>query len=71
MPPRKAKPDFMQPAEPATGTYNGEPFVLSPREVYAADHELVRAYPHLFKPFEPNRQRPTVEQMTAAPGEKR
>jgi hypothetical protein len=36
--------------EPATGTFEGEPFVVNPSEIFAADHPLVRAYPHLFKP---------------------
>jgi hypothetical protein len=61
----------MQAREPASGTFNGEPFVVNPSEVFAADHPLVRAFPHLFKAVEPTRQRPDVEQMTAAPGEKR
>lgn len=65
------KPTHVSPIEPATGDYNGEPFVLSPREVFASDHPLVRAYPHLFKPVEQTRERPAVEQMTAGPGEQR
>lgn len=57
--------------EPATGTHNGEPFVVNPTEILDGDHPLVRAYPHLFCPVEPSRARPAVEQMTAAPGERR
>ena len=62
-------PELMQAREPASGTHNGEPFVVNPSDFFAADHELVRSYPHLFKPVEANR--PDVEQATAAPGEKR
>jgi hypothetical protein len=63
--------EHVRPREPATGTFEGEPFVVNPSEVFAIDHPLVRAYPKLFKPLEPTRTRPVVEQMTAAPGEKR
>jgi hypothetical protein len=62
---------FVQPIEPAAGDFDGSSFVVNPSEVFAEDHPLVRAYPHLFKPLEPSRQRPEVEQTTAAPGEKR
>jgi hypothetical protein len=66
-----ARQDFVRAREPATGTFEGEPFVVGPTEIFAADHPLVRAHPHLFKPVEGSRQRPAVEQMTAAPGEAR
>jgi hypothetical protein len=72
MPPTpKARREFVQAREPATGTHDGEPFVVTPAEIFAADHPLVRAHPHLFKPVEESRQRPAVEQATAAPGEMR
>jgi hypothetical protein len=64
-------PEFMQPIQPATGDYRGEPFVLNPREIFASDHRLVRAYPHLFRAVEQSPERPAIETMTAAPGEKR
>lgn len=60
---------LMRPKEPATGEHDGEPFVINPRELFDADHPLVRAYPGLFTEADPTR--PDVEQMTAAPGEKR
>jgi hypothetical protein len=63
--------ELVRPIEAASGDHNGEPFVLSPREVFNSDHQLVRAYPHLFQPVEQTRDRPDVEQMTAGPGEKR
>lgn len=69
--PRTAAKRYVQGREPATGNLNGEPFVIGPRTILVEDDPLVRAYPHLFKPLEPSRQRPTVEQTTAAPGEKR
>jgi len=62
--------EFVQPIEPASGTHDGEPFVVNPREIFRADHPLVRAYPHLFRPLCES-QRPDIVQMTAAPGEKR
>ena len=61
----------VQAREAATGTIGGTPFVLSPGEVLAADHEIVKAYPNFFEPLAPARQRPAVEEMTAVPGEKR
>lgn len=69
--PRNPKPDYVEVKEPCTGTHAGAPFVLNRGEAFVADHELVRAYPEFFKPLDPRRQRPAVEQMTAAPGEKR
>lgn len=67
----RTRDEYVQPIEPASGTHDGEPFVVNPREIFAADHPLVRALPHLFRPVEASRQRPDVEQMTAGPGEKR
>lgn len=70
--PAKTKPaNHVRPKEAASGDHNGETFVLNPNEIYDADDEIVRAYPHLFVPLEATRQRPAVEQMTAAPGEVR
>jgi hypothetical protein len=69
---REKTTEFVQAKEAATGSVDGEPFVLTPNELFAADHPIVRAYPDFFKPLEdPHRQRPEVEQATAAPGEKR
>lgn len=70
MPPTK-EPLHLQATEAATGSIDGEPFVLNRGEILAADHPIVRAYPHFFGPLAPTRQRPAVEQMTAAPGERR
>lgn len=61
----------VRPIQPASGDIDGEPFVINPGEIFAADHKLVRAKPHLFKPVEPTRDRPDVEQATKAPGERR
>lgn len=63
--------EWLQPKEPATGDHEGEPFVLSPTDVFASGHPLVRKFPHLFKPMEERGERPEVERMTAAPGKKR
>lgn len=67
----KTKPEYLQVREACSGTLDGETFVLNPGEILAADHPIARAYPDFFKKLEPSRQRPPVEQMTAAPGEKR
>jgi hypothetical protein len=61
--------EFVQPIEPATGALKGEPFVLNPREIFAATHPIVRSHPHLFRPVEESR--PAVERATATPGELR
>lgn len=73
MPPAKQqhRQEFVHAREPATGTFDGETFVVSPSEIFAADHPIVRSHPHLFVPLEASRQRPAVEQTTAAPGEVR
>lgn len=69
--PRTAEPRFVRPREACTFDHDGEAVVLSPKEILRADDPVVRARPNLFKPLEPSRQRPAVEQATAAPGEKR
>lgn len=69
--PATKRQDYVQPKEAAAGDFNGEPFVLNPNEIYVADADLVRAYPSLFKPVAATRQRPLMEQATAAPGEVR
>jgi hypothetical protein len=67
--PRQARTDYVQPREPAAVDLDGESIVLNPNMIFPADDNIVRQLPHLFKPLEPTRQRPQVEQMTAAPGE--
>jgi hypothetical protein len=69
--PRTAASRYVRPREACTFDHDGEPVVLSPNEIFNADDPLVRARPNLFKPLEASRQRPEVEQATAAPGEKR
>ena len=70
MPPKRTAQHY-QPKQAAAGNYKGRDFILNPNFIYAADDELVREYPDLFKPIEPTRARPQVEQATAAPGEQR
>jgi hypothetical protein len=48
---------------------NGETVSVKAGEIFAEDHPLVRAYPEQFAGLK--RARPRVEQMTAAPGERR
>lgn len=52
---------------------NGEmvPWVGKAEKIYAADDPAVQKWPQHFEPLEPQRQRPPVEQATAAPGERR
>lgn len=69
--PRPATPRFVRPKEACTFDHDGEVVVLNPNEIISADDPIVRARPQLFKPLESSRQRPDVEQMTAAPGERR
>jgi hypothetical protein len=68
-PATKVRRELVQPREPSTGTFEGDAFVLSPSEIFAADHPIVRQFPHLFRPV--RESRPAVEQATAAPGELR
>lgn len=65
------QPNFLRPREAFTGDYDGEPFVANPTEIFPDDHPIVKAHRDKFVPLEPTRQRPRVEQMTAAPGELR
>jgi hypothetical protein len=62
---------YVQPIEPASVEHEGASLVVNPHQVFHADDSLVKAFPHLFKPLEASRQRPEVEQTTAAPGEVR
>jgi hypothetical protein len=68
---RPANPRFVQPKEAAFFKYEDEDIVLSPNEIWNANDPVVRAKPDLFRPLKATRQRPEVEQATAAPGEKR
>jgi hypothetical protein len=69
--PRPATPRFVRPREACTFDHAGESVVLSPNEIMNADDPIVRARPQLFMALEASRQRPMVEQATAAPGEVR
>jgi hypothetical protein len=60
---------LVRPKEPSTGDFDGQPFVVNPREIFSRDHPLVRAFPDLFEPVRASR--PAVEEMTAEPGRKR
>lgn len=71
MPRTKRRAEHVRPLEAASGDHKGEPFVINPNQIFEADDELVRAYPHLFIAVEASRSRPLVEQATAAPGEVR
>lgn len=68
---KQPRATHVQAVEAATGTHKGEPFVLTPGEIVAADHPLVREYPHFFGPLQQSRARPVVEQATQGPGERR
>jgi hypothetical protein len=65
------EPSYFRPKEAATGTYRGEAWVIGPNQIFEGSDRLVKRHPELFVPIEPDRQRPAVEQMTAAPGEQR
>ena len=69
--PRTASPRHFRPKDACTFDFEGEPVVLNPNQIFDANDPLVRGRPELFKPLEATRQRPRVEQMTAAPGERR
>ncbi len=62
---------WVRPREAFTGDLNGEVVVLGPNDVLNDRDQAVKKWPHLFVPLEPDRTRPDVEQMTAAPGEVR
>lgn len=60
-----------RPIDSASGTGpDGVPWVIRPKDVFAADHWLVRTHPGLFRPVSTWR-RPVVEAATQAPGELR
>lgn len=47
------------------------PVVVTPASILEASDPIVRRWPHHFQALAPDRQRPAVEQATAAPGEVR
>lgn len=61
---------LMKSKTPFTTSVGGIPVVVRRGELVPADHELVKANPAYFEPAEQH-TRFTVEQATAAPGEKR
>lgn len=63
--------DYMQAKESYTTMLDGVPVVVHRGENIRADHELVTQNPAMFKPVELSSRWDTVEQATAAPGEKR
>ncbi len=73
MSPRQAavRRQFVQVRDSASGDLDGETFVVRTGEVFASDHPIVVAFPHLFRPLVAAHDRPQVEQMTAGPGERR
>lgn len=68
---QKPKADHVQPIQPAAFIHDGSMVVVNPHEIFDRSHPYVKAKPKLFRPVEGTRQRPAVEQMTAAPGEVR
>lgn len=58
------------PVEPFAVEWDGIPQVFNPGRIFEPKHPLVSAFPDRFKPVEPESY-DRVEQMTAAPGERR
>lgn len=56
---------------PFVGQLYGREVIVTPDDIYADDHEIVVAYPHLFEEIPVIPRRGEVEQATAAPGELR
>lgn len=69
MPRPRQQQRFVQAKDAATGRVGDESFVVRAGDLFAAEHPIVRAYPHFFRAADI--QRPAVEEMTAAPGEQR
>lgn len=64
--------DLVQAKEAFSGAIDGERINARPGDLFEADHPAVRKWPHLFIPVVlryPIKR--SVEQATAAPGEKR
>jgi hypothetical protein len=59
----------VRPREAFSGTYQGAPFTMNRDMVLDANDPIVKRYKDKFVPLEPGRARPSVEQMTKAPGE--
>lgn len=57
---------YVRPKQPFVSTALDNDIVLSPADILEDTHPCVRANPELFEPL-----RPTVEQATANPGERR
>lgn len=71
----KEKPESAGALFAATESFNvdldGYPQVVKKGELVREGHELLRRFPHLFEPARARFEFGEVEQMTAAPGERR
>jgi hypothetical protein len=61
--------EHVEVTESFSGAIDGVPFTANRGSIYAGDEKIVEEYPDFFRPV--SRNRPEVEQATAAPGEKR
>jgi hypothetical protein len=66
-----ADPQFYSATETFATELDGVPVVVHRNENVRAGHPLIEANPDKFKPLEVTTRWETVEQATAAPGEKR
>jgi hypothetical protein len=67
----KQTPRYVRGRQPAAIDFEGAAIVINESTILQTDDPIVRKHPDLFVPLEAKRQRPGVEAMTAAPGEKR
>lgn len=65
------KVELVRPIQATAVDHQGVSYVFNRKDLLAGDHPVVRAHPKLFETAEPTRDRPVVEQATAAPGEVR
>jgi len=66
-----ARAALYQVRESFIGSFDGAPVEFYKGEVYEADDPALKRWPHNFIPLVLRTTRPTVEQATAGPGEKR
>lgn len=60
--------EYVRPRDSASGDLDGVPWVINPRQIFDAEDQLVRAYPHLFQPVEPTSRPPDIQDTSAEPG---
>jgi len=69
---RRRRVEHVQAIETGAGDHDdGSSYVVRSGDILPADDSIVKKHPDWFGPIRGDRERPAIEQATAAPGERR